>query len=63
MFTQRLRAAAETLPGKRKYPISDQAHARNALGRVAQKGTPAEKRTVRAAVNMRFPGIGEWTKT
>jgi len=29
------------LPGKRKYPIPDKAHARNALARVAQYGTPA----------------------
>jgi hypothetical protein len=29
--------------------------------RVAQKGTPAEKGTVRAAVKMRFPGIGKRT--
>ena len=26
------------LPGKRKYPIPDKAHARNALARVAQNG-------------------------
>jgi hypothetical protein len=31
------------LPGKRKYPIPDKAHARNALARVAQHGTPAAK--------------------
>ena len=47
------------LPGKRKYPIPDKAHARNALARVAQKGTPAEKKKVRAAVKRRFPSIGK----
>lgn len=47
------------LPGKRKYPIPDKAHARNALARVAQKGTPAEQKTVRAAVKRRFPSIGK----
>ena len=32
------------LPGKRKYPIPDKAHARRrALARVAQNGTPAEQ--------------------
>ena len=30
------------LPGKRKYPIPDKAHARNALARVAQHGTLTE---------------------
>jgi hypothetical protein len=46
------------LPGKRRYPIPDKAHARNALARVAQKGTPGEKKKVRAAVNKRFPSLG-----
>ncbi len=46
------------LPGKRKYPITDKAHARNALARVAQYGTPAERKKVKAAVKKRFPSIG-----
>lgn len=33
-----------------KYPIHDRAHAANALARVAQNGTPAEKKRVHAAV-------------
>lgn len=44
------------LPGKR-YPVNDAKHARNALARVAQHGTPSEKAKVRAAVKRRFPGI------
>jgi hypothetical protein len=47
------------LPGKRKYPIPDKAHARNALARVAQFGTPTERKKVRAAVKKRFPSIGK----
>ncbi|MCU1659059.1 MAG: hypothetical protein JWO57_3715 [Pseudonocardiales bacterium] len=47
------------LPGKRKYPIPDKAHARNALARVAQNGTPAEQKKVKAAVKKRFPSIGK----
>jgi hypothetical protein len=50
------------LPGKRKYPIPDKAHARNALARVAQKGTPAEQKKVKAAVRKRFPSIGKQKK-
>jgi hypothetical protein len=46
------------LPGKRKYPIPDKGHARNALARVAQNGTPAEQKKVKAAVKKRFPSIG-----
>jgi hypothetical protein len=45
--------------GGRRYPIHDKAHARNALARVSQHGTPSEKATVRAAVHRRFPGIGQ----
>lgn len=41
----------------RRYPIPDKSHARNALARVAQHGTPAEKKKVRAAVHRKFPGI------
>jgi hypothetical protein len=47
------------LPGKRKYPIPDKAHARNALARVAQHGTASEQKKVKAAVKKRFPSIGE----
>jgi hypothetical protein len=50
------------LPGKRKYPIPDKAHARNALARVAQHGTKDEQKKVRAAVKKRFPSIGKKKK-
>jgi hypothetical protein len=45
------------LPGKKKYPINDEAHARNALARVSQFGTSGEKSQVRAAVRAKYPGI------
>lgn len=48
---------AFVFPGRRSYPIHDRAHARNALARVAQHGTPSEKAKVRAAVRRRFPSI------
>ena len=46
------------LPGRR-YPIEDVAHARNALARVAQDGTPAEKAIVRRKVRRLLPGLKE----
>jgi len=46
------------LPG-RKYPIEDANHARNALARVSQHGTPSEKAKVRAKVHRKYPGIGK----
>lgn len=45
-------------PG-RKYPVNDASHARNALARVAQDGSPKEKAEVRAKVHEKFPGIGD----
>jgi hypothetical protein len=46
------------LPGKRAYPVNDPAHARNALARVSQHGTSAEKAQVRAKVHAKYPSIG-----
>ena len=46
------------LPGRR-YPIEDEAHARNALARVAQDGTPAEKAIVRRKVRRLLPDLKE----
>ena len=41
----------------RSYPIEDANHARNALARVSQHGSPALKAKVRAKVKNKFPGI------
>jgi hypothetical protein len=56
---KKLPSSVFALPGRRGYPLPDKAHARNALARVSQHGTPSEKATVRAAVHRRFPGIGQ----
>lgn len=45
------------IPSKRAYPIHDLAHARNALARVSQFGTTAEKSQVRAAVYKKYPQL------
>ncbi len=61
-LTSKKRKALSTssfaLPGRR-YPIEDASHARNALSRVSQFGSPAEKARVRSAVASRYPGIGK----
>jgi hypothetical protein len=44
-------------PGKRKYPLPDASHARDALSRVSGNGDEEEKKQVRGAVARRFPGI------
>jgi len=65
---KRLPSSSFALPGKGagkegkgsgSYPIPDASHARNALARVSQHGTPAEKATVRRKVAAKFPGIGK----
>lgn len=59
------------LPGKGKgpkgagagsYPINDPGHAKAALSRVAQHGTPAEKAEVRRKVHEKYPNMGEKRK-
>ena len=49
-------------PDKRKYPIEDEAHARDALSRVSRNGTAAEKTKVKAAVRKKYPSIGKKSK-
>jgi hypothetical protein len=44
------------LPGKR-YRIDDLAHARNALARVSQHGSPKQKAAVRKAVQRKYPSL------
>ena len=65
---QKLPASDFALPGKGtgpkgkgggSYPIPDASHARNALARVAQHGSQAEKAEVRAKVHRKFPAIGK----
>jgi len=43
-------------PGKKKFPIPDKSHARNALARAGAKG-PAVQAKVKAAVKRKFPAI------
>ncbi|HEX3587792.1 MAG TPA: hypothetical protein VH024_17465 [Candidatus Angelobacter sp.] len=45
--------------GSGSYPIPDASHARNALARVSQHGSPVEKAAVRRKVHAKYPGIGE----
>lgn len=58
---KKLKTSQFAIPGKApasgSYPINDATHARNALARVSQHGTPEEKKKVRAAVKRKFPSI------
>jgi len=57
-----LPTSAFAIPETRSYPIHNESHARNALARVSQFGTPAQKAQVQAAVARRYPGIGGESK-
>lgn len=58
-------AARKKISGKnfagpdRSYPIEDASHARNALARVSQHGSPALKAKVRAKVHAKYPSMGK----
>ncbi len=58
-------AARKKISGKnfagpdRSYPIEDASHARNALARVSQHGSPELKAKVRAKVHAKYPDIGK----
>ena len=54
---KRLKSSSFAIPSKRKYPINDRSHAVNALARVSQHGTPAEKAQVRRAVYKKYPSL------
>ena len=47
----------------RSYPINDASHARNALARVSQHGTPALKARVKSAVKRKYPKIKQAGKS
>ena len=52
-----MKASDFALPKDRAYPIHNLAHARDALSRVAQNGSPDEQVKVRAAVHKRYPKL------
>ncbi|WP_273845405.1 hypothetical protein [Rubrobacter calidifluminis] len=54
---KKLPPSAFVFPKEKRYPIHDKAHARNALARVAQHGTPAEQAAVKKAVYSRYPEL------
>lgn len=45
-----------------QYPINDMSHARNALARVEQHGTPSEKAAVKRKVYAKYPSLKKGKK-
>ncbi|HKT22562.1 MAG TPA: hypothetical protein VJR06_08145, partial [Nitrososphaerales archaeon] len=56
---ERIKPKNFALPKEKAYPIHDIEHARNALARVSQHGTPEEQRKVRAAVHKKYPSLSK----
>lgn len=54
-----LPASKFAIPSKRAYPIDTEARAKNALARVSQNGTPAEKAAVRKKVAAEYPEVAQ----
>lgn len=54
---KKLPDSAFVFPDERKYPIHDISHARNALARIAQYGTPDEIAKVKKAVYAKYPEL------
>jgi len=54
---KQIKSSNFAIPSEKKYPIHDISHARNALARVSQHGTPAEKKKVRSAVYRKYPSL------
>jgi len=58
---KRIKKSNFAIPGKApesgSYPIHDVAHARNALARVAQHGTPSEQAQVKRKVYAKYPSL------
>jgi hypothetical protein len=59
---KRLKRSSFAIPEKRKYPIQDLAHARNALARVAQFGSKEEQARVKRAVYRKYPRLNPKNK-
>jgi len=60
---KKLASSQFAMPKKRKYPIHNITHARNALARVSQYGSPYEKAVVRKAVYKKYPSLRPGKKT
>lgn len=57
----KMKSSTFGLAGKRKYPLDTKGRAKNALARVAQHGTKAEQKAVRAKAVKRYPSLAKKT--
>ena len=56
---KKMKKSTFAIPEKKKYPLPDLAHARNAAARVSAFGTPDEKKKVARAIKRKFPAFAK----
>jgi hypothetical protein len=59
MKRQKMKSSSFAIPSKRKYPINTPGRRKNAIARVQQHGSPAEKRAVFSAIRRKDPGLAK----
>jgi hypothetical protein len=57
MKRSKMKRSSFAIPSKRKYPITSMGRARNAIARVQQHGSPAEKRAVFSKIRTKYPAL------
>lgn len=59
MKRSKMPKTAFAIPSKKKYPINTPGRRKNAIARVEQHGSAAEKRAVYSAIRRRDPGLAK----
>lgn len=59
MKRSKMPARSFAVPGEKKYPVTSVKQARNAIARVEQHGSPAEKKAVYSKVKSKYPALAK----
>lgn len=59
MKRSQMKASSFAVPSRRAYPVTSLAQARNAVARVQQHGSPADKKAVYSKVRGRYPALAK----
>jgi hypothetical protein len=59
MQRSKMKPSTFAVPSRKAYPLPDIGHARNAIARVQQHGSPVEKAAVFSKVRTRYPALAK----
>lgn len=59
MKRSKMKPSSFAVPGRKAYPVTSVAQARNAIVRVQQHGSASDKRAVYAKVRSRYPALAK----